>query len=113
MKEALAALTRARTLVAQGKLEKAAKVYEHAYSLAATHPEVLIEYGEFMEKHHNDFVTAEHLYCKALTYNPEHSRALANRERTLPLVEEIDQSHFNRLDNMRDALLQVSSNHPG
>ena len=100
-------------LVGQGKIEKAAKVYEHAYLLAGTYPEVLIEYGEFMEKHNNDFVTAEHLYCKALTYHPQHSRALANRQRTLPLVEEIDQNHFNRLDNMRDTLLQVSQNHPG
>ena len=112
-KEALAAVARARLLVETGKIDKAAKVFEHAYALADTHPEVLNEYGEFKEKYHKDFVTAEHLYCKALTYSPEHSRAMANRQRTLPLVEEIDQSHFNRLDNMRDALLRVPSNHPG
>ena len=38
---------------------------------------------------------------------------MANSERTLPLVEEIDQNYFNRIDKKRDELYKIPANHPG
>ena len=96
-----------------GKYDKALKLYEHAVALHARHPDVLNEYGEFLEKHQKDIVTAEHMYCRALTLSPKHTKALANQQRALPLVEEIDQNRFNRIDQKRDWLVQVPDNHPG
>lgn len=58
-------------------------------------------------------MAAEYHYCKALQHNPAHTKALANRKRTLPLVEKIDQSYFDMLDAKRDALVRVPEGHPG
>lgn len=111
--EALAALNLALDMQAQGKKEKALKLFQHALVLDPSHADILIEYGEFLEKHERDVVTADHLYRKALIVSPGHSRALANRQRTQPLVEEIDQTKFNRIDKKRDMLYKVPGNHPG
>ena len=111
--EAIASVTLARDMVEAGKVDKAMKLYQHAYSLDPTHPDVLVAYGEFLEKFKKDVVKAEHLYCRALTYSPEHSKALENRERTMPVVEEIDQNLFNRIDRKRDFLVQVPDSNPG
>lgn len=111
--EALSAINIAKEMVSQGKHEKALKLYEHAVALDPGHPDILNEYGEYLEKHKKDIVSAEHMYCRALTLSPDHSKALTNRQRTLPLVEEIDQNRFNRIDQKRDWLVQVPDNHPG
>ena len=100
-------------MVRLGKTDKALKLYEHAVALNAWHPDVLNEYGEFLEEHQKDLVNAEHMYCRALTVSPTHTRALANRQRTLPLVEEMDQNWLNRIDRKRDWLIKVPDNHPG
>lgn len=110
--EALAALHLAQEHLKHDKKEKALKLYRHALALAPNHPDVLNEYGEFLERNQKDVLTAEHLYCRALIVSPTHSRALQNRERTLPLVEEIDQSSFNRIDQKRDVLVKVPDSHP-
>ncbi len=96
-----------------GKLSKAYKLYKHALNLDSTHPDILNEYGEFLEKYEKDILTAEHMYSRALTSNPEHSKALANRKRTAPLVQEHDQSNFNRIDKKRDHLFQIPDSHAG
>lgn len=96
-----------------GKSEKALRLFQHALALDPTHPDVLNSYGEFLEATEKDVVQAEHLYCRALTVSPEHTKALSNRERTLPLVEEIDQTAFNRLDEKRDILIKIPDSHPG
>ena len=98
---------------AQGKSEKAQKLYQHALKLDPLHADILTAYGEFLEKHENDIVQADHLYRKALYICPEHSKALINRERILPLVEEIDQTNFNRIDKKLELFVQVPQNHPG
>lgn len=41
---------------------------------------------------------------QALTVNPEHGAALANRMRTATIVESLDQERLGRLDAKRDAL---------
>ncbi len=103
----------ARDMKLNGKLDKAAKLYQHAVDLDPAHPDILNEYGEFLEQQKKDLVTAEHMYCRALMSSPKHTKALTNRKRTLPLVEEIDQNYFNLLDRKRDLLMKVPENHPG
>ncbi|XP_067655791.1 protein adenylyltransferase FICD-like [Haliotis asinina] len=112
-KEAVAALTVALDLQSQGKTEKAIKVFQHALALDPLHADILTAYGEFVEKHEHDVVKADHLYRKALHAHPEHEKALENRRRTQPVVEEIDQRTFNRIDQKRDKLYRVPPNHPG
>lgn len=51
---------------------------------------------------------ADHLYVQALTYSPRHTKALINRKRTLPVVEELDEKRLNRIDAKREQLLQLS-----
>lgn len=57
-------------------MEKAKKLLDHALKLAPTHADVLTEYGYFVEKYHKDFVSAENMYTKALTYSPWHEGAI-------------------------------------
>ena len=95
-----------------GKIEKALKLFEHAVALDDSNPDILNEYGEFLESR-KDIVRAEYMYTRAITYSPVHSKALANRKRTLPLVEEIDQLNFNAIDRKRAMLMQVPESHGG
>ena len=108
----MAALHIAKEHLAHDKKAKALKLYRHAIALAPNHPDVLNEYGEFLERNQKDVVTAEHLYCRALIASPTHSRALQNRKRTLPLVVEIDHNSYNRIDKKRDMLVNVPDSHP-
>ncbi|KAF0301987.1 Adenosine monophosphate-protein transferase Fic [Amphibalanus amphitrite] len=88
-----------------GKLEKAGKLFEHALALSPRHPDVLTEYGEFLER--SDVTRANHLYTRALIFAPDHSRALQNRQRTQPLVEQNDLSQLERIDRKRDELAAI------
>lgn len=97
----------------QGKTEKAMKIFSHALALDPKHPDILNEYGEFLETTKKDTVLADHMYCKALINSPTHTKALSNRQRTLPLVEEIDQNLYNRIDKKRESLMHVPEGHPG
>ena len=85
----------------------------HALALYPSHPDVLNEYGEFLEHKRSDVISAEHLYCQALILSPSHSRALDNYHRASPVVSEIDRAHFQRIDQKRDALIRVPEGHPG
>lgn len=99
-------------MISQGKKNKAQKLLHHAMALAPRHPDILNEYGEFLEKTKEDIVTAEHMYCRALILSPGHTRALTNRKRTLPLVDEIDQNTFNRIDQKQKLLFQIPDHDP-
>jgi fido (protein-threonine AMPylation protein) len=111
--EALAALSLAREMLSHGKTDRALKIFLHALALYPSHPDVLNEYGEFLEHKRSDVISAEHLYCQALVVSPSHSRALDNYRRTAPVVSEIDRAHFQRIDQKRDTLLHVPEGHPG
>ena len=100
-------------MILHGKMERAAKLFLHAIALSPFHPDVLTEYGEFLEKQQKDIVLAEHHYCRALISSPSHSKAIVNRKRTQPLVEEIDQTYYNIIDHKRKLLLGIPENHPG
>jgi len=111
--EAVSAINLAKDMTARGKMDKASKLYEHALALSPRNPDILTEYGEFLEIQRQDIVSAEHLYCRALINSPSHMRALANRERTQPIVEEIDQNYYNTIDRKRKLLLRIPESHSG
>ncbi|EAT43151.1 AAEL005383-PA [Aedes aegypti] len=106
--EALSSLKVAIEMKTMGKDDKAARLFQHALALSPKHPEILTKYGEFLEHNQQDVVRADHYYYQALTVNPSHSEALANRQRTAQIVEHLDQKRFERLDQKRDALSSVS-----
>ncbi|XP_070565555.1 protein adenylyltransferase FICD-like [Ptychodera flava] len=108
--EALAALHQALDAKIHGKREKAHKLFEHALALDPNHADALNEYGEFLEA--EDIVKAELMYTCALLVQPNHNKALINRKRTQPLVEEIDQRYFVRIDMKRDELYRIPGNNP-
>lgn len=97
---------------AQGKRDKATKLYQQALALDPLHADILTAYGEFLEKD-QDIVKADHMYKKALHICPDHTKALTNRQRILPLVEEIDHIRFNRIDKKLKHFVRVPLNHPG
>lgn len=103
----------ALNMEAQGKHDKALKLFQHALNLDPSHADILTAFGEFLEYHNNDLAKAEQLYSKALQLCPEHSKALANRKRVSPLVDEIDQRMYNAIDKKLSLLYQVPSSHPG
>ena len=112
-KEALSAMNLALDMEAQGKRDKAQKLFQHAIKLDPLHADILTNYGEFLEHHEKDVMKAEQLYTKALYVCPEHSKALVNKQRVQPLVEEIDQVMYNAIDKKLDLLYKVPSHHPG
>ena len=111
-KEAESALHLALRLIAEGKIEKARKLFEHALQLDPDNSDILLEYGQFLEHHHLDLIRAENFYTRALVKHPEHSRALELKQRTLPLVEEIDQKYFNRIDRLLQEFYRIPDTNP-
>lgn len=110
--EALISLRMALHLKEGGKHEKAQKLFQHALALNPVQPDILTHYGEFLEQHHQDVIKADHMYTRALIVCPEHSKALVNRQRTLPVVEELDQKQLTRIDRKRDRLISIPENDP-
>jgi fido (protein-threonine AMPylation protein) len=110
--EAETALHLALQLVVSNKFKKARKVFEHALTLDPSNSEILVEYGQFLEYHHQDLIRAEHFYTRALVKQPANHRALELKKRTLPLVEEIDQKHFILIDNLLKELYRIPDTNP-
>nr|CAI5843393.1 unnamed protein product [Callosobruchus analis] len=90
-----------------GKNHKALKLFEHAAAMAPENPDVLNKYGEFLEQQHQDIVSADELYFKALTYSPNHEAALINRERTAQVVESLDYNLFRSIDAKNAYLKEI------
>lgn len=104
--EALAALHQAVDARKSGKKEKALKLFQHALALDPSHPEILNEYGEFLEE--DDVVKADHLYTCAVLMNDSHSRALRNLRRTSDIVAEIDKKMFDAIDGKLAQFFEIS-----
>lgn len=104
--EAKAALQQALEMKKVGKREKAHKLLAHALSMNPDFVDALTELGTILEEE-KDVVQADHLYTKALTISPCNERALVSRDRTLPLVEEIDQRHFGIIDSKVRRLMSI------
>ncbi|XP_067295386.1 protein adenylyltransferase FICD [Pseudorasbora parva] len=104
--EAKAALQQALEMKKNGKKEKAHKLLVHALNMNPEFVEALTELGTILEEE-KDVVQADHLYTKALTLSPCNEKALVSRDRTLPLVEEIDQRHFGIIDGKVRRLMSI------
>ncbi|XP_072443491.1 protein adenylyltransferase FICD [Chiloscyllium punctatum] len=104
--EAKAALHQALEMKRLGKREKAYRLFMHALNMDPNYVDALNELGVFMEED-KDVIQADHLYTKALTISPCDEKALVNRDRTLPLVEEIDQKQFSILDRKVKKLMAI------
>jgi Fic family protein len=110
--EAESALRLALQLIISNKFEKAQKIFEHALILDPSNSEILLEYGQFLESHHQDLIGAEHFYTRALVKQPDNHRALELKKRTLPLVEEIDQKYFHLIDNLLKEFYRIPDTNP-
>ncbi|XP_074058355.1 protein adenylyltransferase FICD [Macrotis lagotis] len=95
--EARAALRQALEMKRLGKRDKARRLFRHALRVEPDYAEALTELGLFSEEE-QDVLQAAFLYGRALAVAPHHEKALVHRDRTLPLVEEIDQRYFGLLD---------------
>ncbi|XP_056149808.1 protein adenylyltransferase FICD [Lampris incognitus] len=104
--EAKAALQQAVEMKKQGKREKAHKLLVHALNMNPDFVDALTELGTILEEE-KDVVQADHLYTKALAISPCNEKALVSRDRTLPLVEEIDQRHFGIIDSKVQRLMSI------
>ncbi|XP_067262774.1 protein adenylyltransferase FICD [Chanodichthys erythropterus] len=104
--EAKAALQQALEMKKTGKREKAHKLLVHALNMNPEFVEALTELGTILEEE-KDVVQADHLYTKALAISPCNEKALVSRDRTLPLVEEIDQRHFGIIDGKVRRLMSI------
>lgn len=111
--EALATVHAALELLNAGRTEKARRLFDHAIALAPNQPDVLTEYGYFVEHYGKDIVQAETMYTKALLVCPWHRAALENRERTSKLVEEIDNRMLEAIDEKRIRFLRIPYDDPG
>lgn len=87
-----------------GKKHKARKLFEHAAAIAPENADVLNSYGEFLEQHQDDILTADEFYFKALTFEPNHEAALVNRKRTAPVVDSLDYLLFKHIDERNNFL---------
>ncbi|XP_019956540.1 protein adenylyltransferase FICD [Paralichthys olivaceus] len=104
--ESRAALLQALEMRKLGKREKAHKLLVHALSMNPDFVDALTELGTILEEE-KDVVQADHLYTKALAISPCNERALVSRDRTLPLVEEIDQRYFSIIDSKVRRLMSI------
>ncbi|KAK7164212.1 hypothetical protein R3I94_002819 [Phoxinus phoxinus] len=104
--EAKAALQQALEMKRNGKREKAHKLLVHALNMNPEFVDALTELGTILEEE-KDVVQADHLYTKALAISPCNEKALVSRDRTLPLVEEIDQRHFGIIDGKVRRLMSI------
>ncbi|CAG7836388.1 unnamed protein product [Allacma fusca] len=105
--EAISAINVALEMKEKGKITKAQKLFQHAMALCPRHPDILINYGEFFETSRQDYLMADQLYQQALTFSPGNTKALTNRKRTSPVVEELDERRLERIDEKRDILIQM------
>lgn len=67
--EALQSLEAALEMLKIGKHDKAHRLFEHALALSPQHPDILNNYGEFIENTHNDIINADQMYFKVVTLN--------------------------------------------
>ncbi|KAK1892148.1 Protein adenylyltransferase FICD [Dissostichus eleginoides] len=104
--EAKAALQLALEMRKLGKREKAHKLLVHALGMNPDFVDALTELGTILEEE-KDVVQADHLYTKALAISPCNERALVSRDRTSPLVEEIDQRYFGIIDSKVRRLMSI------
>lgn len=60
--EAMSSLKVAVELRAQGKNDKALRLFKHALALAPKNPEILTQFGEYLEHNRQDIMNADLMY---------------------------------------------------
>ncbi|KAK6624855.1 hypothetical protein RUM44_011719 [Polyplax serrata] len=111
--EALSSMNAALEMKTEGKPDKALKLFKHANSLAPKHPDILNNYGEFLEEIQNNVILADQFYFQALMYCPNHEKALINRQRTAKLVDEMESDMLKRIDGKRDHISSIPDTDKG
>jgi fido (protein-threonine AMPylation protein) len=86
-----------------GNKEMAEKLFKRALELRPENPDILTAYGEFLEQREN-YIDAYFNYKKALYFAPDHSQALENHKRTVPVVEELDEALLQNIQKMKESL---------
>jgi Fic family protein len=88
-------------------------LFKHALALAPKLPDVLNRYGEFLIEIDDDFVEADHMFVKAMTFSSkgseENSRAILNRQKTSLLVDELDTRMLKSIDDKKKTFLRISA----
>ena len=105
--EATAALHQARRLTDSGRTDRALKLFRRALEADPSSPDVLTQYGNFIEMQEKNIIRAQQMYAKALAVRPDHTEAQTANERILPLVEEKDHKMFEKIDWKRGLLSRM------
>lgn len=108
-KESQMALKLALSMQRRGKPNKASKIFKYALSLDPRNPELLVAYGEYLERHKKDIVRAEHYYTKVVHIEPEHENAQVNLRRATPMVSKIDREMLDSLDGLLTRFYEIPS----
>lgn len=82
----------------QGKREKVYKFFLYVFKMDSDFVDAFNEFGIFLEED-KDIIQADYLYIRVLIISFYYEKALVNRDRTLSLVEEIDQRYFSIIDS--------------
>ncbi|XP_065833784.1 protein adenylyltransferase Fic-like isoform X2 [Oscarella lobularis] len=105
--EAVLALNQARRQTVKGNRERALKLFNLALNADPNSPDVLTEYGNFIEIHEQNVVKAQQMYTKALVVRPDHVAAQESNVRAAPLVQELDRTMFERIDWKKGELRKI------
>ena len=79
--EASVLCRKAREFKENGRNDKARKLYERALLLHPERPDLLSEYGEFVEQTSRDIALADHLYTRALALDGTMTSVIEAHER--------------------------------
>lgn len=71
--EALSTLKVAVEFRTLGKDDKALRLFKHALALAPKHPEVLTQYGEYLEHNRRDILSADLMYFQVSIFSDMYS----------------------------------------
>jgi len=114
--EALKSLGAALNLKAKNMVEKARKVFLHALALSPNNARILNAFGEFLEEIDLEVLEADHLYTKAMIHSAadseDYDRAVANRQRTSAMVDEIDGRSLAAVDEKKRAFVRIGVKNP-
>lgn len=105
--EVLNLLDAAKKMRHNQKLATADKLYNKALQFAPDHPEILIEYANFLENEKHDIVKADSMYSQALAKDPSNEAAIKRHKINLPQVMAIDLRYYELIDSKRVALSQI------
>ena len=115
--EALKSVQAALEMKRHNKVDKARKLFEHAVALAPHNADVLLHYGQFLEKFGqppHDLIEADHQYIRAAAFSlaDSHTRiqALEGRKRMANRVDMIDDEVLLRIDQKKRKFLKVNQN---